>query len=304
LEGAARPMQSSTAIAIRALVMLIVLISVPLFAIFGKNLPEVIKGVLDGRGLVLGPAPAAQNPPGSGLPAANNPFAQPTPYRAATDSTAINQSPAGSEIATDARPNHVLVNPAGQDAMKREIAGRGANRGAIPGNTETAPLDPRSPGATNPTQPASFQAPFEAAPMGQDAVAPREPNFNRAIPDQPQFGNAGGSPPPQGRDIAARSEAAPATRNAGAAAAPPSAAAIASDEKFRRAEQRLRELGATKYSLQTWGRDDNQYLFVCRMAVGGNPNMSQVFQAIKDEPLAAMDDVLSQVEQWRTQPAH
>ena len=52
-------MQSSTAIAIRALVMLIVLISVPLFAIFGKNLPEVVKGVLEGRGLVLGPAPAA-----------------------------------------------------------------------------------------------------------------------------------------------------------------------------------------------------------------------------------------------------
>ena len=46
-------MQSSTAIAIRALVMLIVLISVPLFAIFGKNLPEVIKGLMDGRSLVL-----------------------------------------------------------------------------------------------------------------------------------------------------------------------------------------------------------------------------------------------------------
>ena len=30
--------------------------------------------------------------------------------------------------------------------------------------------------------------------------------------------------------------------------------------------------------------------------------MNQVFQAIKDDPLAAMDDVLTQVEQWRTQP--
>src|SRR5215471_11417697 len=53
LEGASWPMQSSTAIAIRALVMLIVLISVPLVAIFGKSLPDVLKGLLEGRTLVL-----------------------------------------------------------------------------------------------------------------------------------------------------------------------------------------------------------------------------------------------------------
>ena len=58
-------MQSSTSIAIRALVMLIVLISVPLFAIFGKNLPEVVKGLLEGRSLVLGPAAASENVAGN-----------------------------------------------------------------------------------------------------------------------------------------------------------------------------------------------------------------------------------------------
>ncbi len=59
VEGAIT-MQSSTAIAIRALVMLICLISIPLFAIFGKDLPQVVKGLIEGRGLVLGPAPGAK----------------------------------------------------------------------------------------------------------------------------------------------------------------------------------------------------------------------------------------------------
>ena len=129
-------MQSSTAIAIRALVMLIVLISVPLFAIFGKNLPEVVKGVLEGRGLVLGPAPV-RNPPGQGLPAANNPFAQSTPYRASTDAAAVTQSPAGSDTPGDARPNHVLVNPTGRDSSK-DLAGAAGTRAPVPGNAETA----------------------------------------------------------------------------------------------------------------------------------------------------------------------
>jgi hypothetical protein len=293
-------MQSSTAIAIRALVMLIVLISVPLFAIFGKNLPEVVKGVLEGRGLVLGPAPAAQNPPGPGLPAANNPFAQSTPYRASTDAAAVTQSPTGSDTSGDARPNHVLTNPTGRDSSK-EFAGAAGTRNAVPGNAETALESPRQLPATNATQPASFQAPFEAAPMGQDAVAQRDSNLNRAPPDQPRFGSAVGSPPPPDRDVAARSET-PYSNSTGAASTPTSATSVAGDERFRRAELRLREMGATKYSLQTWGRDDSQYLFVCRMAVGGNPNMNQVFQAIKDDPMAAMDDVLAQVEQWRTQP--
>ena len=66
-------MQSSTAIAFRALVMLIVLISVPLFAIFGKNLPEIVKGLMEGRGLVLGPA--------AGAPQNSETAAQPRPSR-------------------------------------------------------------------------------------------------------------------------------------------------------------------------------------------------------------------------------
>ena len=85
-------MQSSTAIAMRALIMLIVLISVPLFAIFGKSLPDVVKGLLDGRGLVLGPAPGTETPSAQNPPAASNPFAQSGPYRAAPEANAATGS--------------------------------------------------------------------------------------------------------------------------------------------------------------------------------------------------------------------
>ncbi len=153
-------MQSSTAIAIRALVMLIVLISVPLFAIFGKNLPEVIKGLLDGRSLVLTPS-GGQNTAGN-TPAPSNPFAQSVPYRATPDS-------AGSS-ATASGDNSANV--------------RSSRTGA-------GPLA---------TQPASFQAPSEAAPIGQDAFANRDPKVGlapasvnsangRIEPAQPRFGN-------------------------------------------------------------------------------------------------------------------
>ncbi|HEY2759870.1 MAG TPA: hypothetical protein VGI75_03985, partial [Pirellulales bacterium] len=83
-------MQSSTAIAIRALIMLIVLISVPLFAIFGKNLPDVVKGLLEGRGLVLGPVPAAvggasPNPNLTASPPGGDALAQASPFRMGSD---------------------------------------------------------------------------------------------------------------------------------------------------------------------------------------------------------------------------
>jgi hypothetical protein len=75
----------------------------------------------------------------------------------------------------------------------------------------------------------------------------------------------------------------------------------ADDEQFRWAEQRLRELGATHYLLETWGPDNNRYRFACKMALGGNTAVNRYFQAIDDDPWRAMESVLQQVEQWRAQ---
>jgi hypothetical protein len=71
--------------------------------------------------------------------------------------------------------------------------------------------------------------------------------------------------------------------------------------EFRRIEQRLRELGATYYLLETWGRTGDRYRFLCRMALTGNSNYGadRIFLATDSDPLRAMENVLQQAEQWR-----
>jgi hypothetical protein len=72
--------------------------------------------------------------------------------------------------------------------------------------------------------------------------------------------------------------------------------------QFRRMEQRLRELGATYYLLETWGSSGDRYRFFCKMAISGTAdyNRNRIFQATAADPLHAMQDVLEQVEQWRS----
>ena len=85
-------MQSSTAIALRALVMLICMISIPLFAIFGRDLPEVIKNLLAGRMVMRVTDSAPANRPAAATPTCRTaigrarpqkgPFSEPASYRA------------------------------------------------------------------------------------------------------------------------------------------------------------------------------------------------------------------------------
>jgi hypothetical protein len=72
--------------------------------------------------------------------------------------------------------------------------------------------------------------------------------------------------------------------------------------QFRRMEQRLRELGATYYLLETWGSSGDRYRFFCKMAISGTADYSRnrIFQATAADALHAMQDVLEQVEQWRS----
>ncbi len=72
--------------------------------------------------------------------------------------------------------------------------------------------------------------------------------------------------------------------------------------QFRRMEQRLRDLGATYYLLETWGTNGDRYRFFCKMSLAGNAdyNRNRIFQATAADPMQAMQDVLAQVEQWRS----
>jgi len=62
----------------------------------------------------------------------------------------------------------------------------------------------------------------------------------------------------------------------------------------------LRALGAVYYLLERWGEDGQIYRFQCRMAMNQDPNHFCSFQATDRMPLAAMQQVLAQIETWRS----
>lgn len=72
-----------------------------------------------------------------------------------------------------------------------------------------------------------------------------------------------------------------------------------SGETFSRVQQRLRNLGAVYYLLETWGDQHQLFRFYCRVAVRGNPAYTRHFEATDADPLRAMGEVVGQVERWR-----
>ena len=76
-----------------------------------------------------------------------------------------------------------------------------------------------------------------------------------------------------------------------ATAAPPS--------QFREVEQQLRQWGATYYLLEHWSNQGPLYRFHCRMSIDGLKHYNRHFEAVAEDPVAAMQDVLEQVRAWR-----
>jgi hypothetical protein len=89
-----------------------------------------------------------------------------------------------------------------------------------------------------------------------------------------------------------------------AAVAPASAEASSSGHRdnltqadsFTQIQQRLRQLGATYYLLETWGNQRELYRFYCEIPIGGSPNFVHHVEATHAEPLQAMAQVLQEVE--------
>jgi hypothetical protein len=64
---------------------------------------------------------------------------------------------------------------------------------------------------------------------------------------------------------------------------------------------RLRELGAVYYLLETWGNDGQRFRFHCKMALDGNPAYTRHFEAIDRDAIQAIAKVLAEAETWRTE---
>jgi len=85
---------------------------------------------------------------------------------------------------------------------------------------------------------------------------------------------------------------------------PPATPPIRTADWFSAVAQRLRDLGATYYLLETWGRNGELYRFHCKMAVAGGQGFTRHFEATSGDAALAMRSVLEQVEAWRAGRSH
>jgi hypothetical protein len=69
---------------------------------------------------------------------------------------------------------------------------------------------------------------------------------------------------------------------------------------WRDASRQLQELGITQYHLER-GQQHDTFLFVCMFSPGDSPQVTQRFEAEAHEPLAAVQAVLDQINDWLRQ---
>lgn len=257
-------MQSSTAVVFRALVMLACLVAIPLAAVVGKSLPDMARGLLQGRW-------PARSTPTSG-PLSEAPRFVPTLSAGNRPSVSAQQ------------PNSEYARGPLQDAP----AWPG---GALdPGGSSVVPAGYEAPADRAPESAASARRAGAVSLAGQGVSRPPAPALLAAP------GTTSPIPPGQRRILAPEAGRAP-TMGAGPSGQAPQTPSTV--DQFTYIQDRLRQLGATYHLLESWGSREQLYRFYCKVAVGGNPNYTHYFEATDSDPLRAMTRVLGQVEAWR-----
>lgn len=135
----------------------------------------------------------------------------------------------------------------------------------------------------------------ESAPLAQIVVNPTRMPESAATSTQPPA-PAPSDVVPVGYQTSAPTELAAIPQSSGNAGD----ASLLTADQFRSIPERLRQLGATYYLLESWGSDQQMYRFYCKMAVGGCADYTRYFEASHSDPLHAMQQVLQQVEAWRS----
>ncbi len=137
--------------------------------------------------------------------------------------------------------------------------------------------------------------------MEDPRTRPSHPARGATTPDvATRHGDGATSPPPTGVSRRAPPAGGPtAAPAAGNPVGTPASVAPVIDT-VEAVEQRLRLLGASYYLLERWGHPRLLYRFQCRMPINDDPNHYTQFQAIDDQPLQAMQDVLRRVEAWQS----
>ena len=61
----------------------------------------------------------------------------------------------------------------------------------------------------------------------------------------------------------------------------------------------LRKLGATEYSLENWGQDEQLVRFRCAVSIGENKDFSRQFEAVAADSLGAVRQIVGEVSAWQ-----
>jgi len=61
----------------------------------------------------------------------------------------------------------------------------------------------------------------------------------------------------------------------------------------------LRTLGAAEYTLEKWGNNGQLYRFCCAMPLAQNDEYTRQFEAVADDPLASIEQVVGEVASWQ-----
>jgi len=317
-------MRASATIACRALVMLGCLVVIPLAAVSGSSLTTWVDTALEGKWPW-----ADQSAPGANQ--TDPQFELMSPDEAVWPSNL--RPPAQVVRPAQARPagaarSHQSVRPGNTAHVQALGLGQRrmeAGEAAQAASASTSRVDPA-------VVSAGWDAPMicrdgvcrlvgttAAPPPAQDASQGVSPGAPRTSHGPAQTASPYHVPPGSQRTHPSQSSVADdrsaqawplgglsAVRLSGAAPAPADHRGVAQtpalkeagEDRFTRLGSRLQQLGATYYLLEHWG--NGQYRFYCRMAIAGNPRLTQNFEQIDADPLKAMARVVEQVEAWRT----
>ena len=255
--------------------MLVCLIAIPLAALFGSSLPTVVKAIQEGRW------PTLADLKSSVQPAKNSPT-EPARFIPSNSPTPINGGTAVM-IPGDSRLQSAPGNP---PPLPPQFPGGGMGHpssGVVAAGFELSIASTQAAGPGTAGSGGLANGPDRPIPPSQ-LVTPLLPTGSNPAPIE-QSGNV---------------RTTETTAAMKASAADPSSQATAGSDPFSLIQDRLRQLGATYYLLESWGDQKREFRFYCRMAIGGNSQYTRSFWSIDGDPVRAMGQVLGQVESWRS----
>lgn len=226
-------MANSFQMALRGGIMIVTMVAIPLLAIFGKQLPELLEGI----------------------------------YRGNTKTEQWETRP-GQPVA--APTSNAGANQLAMQQQRADLTSAPAFQPGAAGSFSAAPSQPRK---IEP--PALISNAYQTAqplPINTTNSSPRSNNLSQALP------------PSTLRD----QHVSPAGLTRTTPTADLNSAA------FKQGQQRLRELGASYFKLETTGEATARYRAVCQIAAPNRP--VQNFTSIHTDALTALNDVISQIE--------